>query len=416
MMTEEEKYIRHRLRKARLQSILFYLNRIFPINPKKIVFCCIEGTTGYTCNPKYIAEEIIRQKSDFEIVWLVNDISKTFPKEIRVVKNTLWNRAHELSTAHFWIDNSRKQLEVRKRKGQVYIQTWHAKLGFKPTCLDRGASFSKIAYLVSKHDSELVDFWLSNSDWYDRTLKTGSLYNGKTLRTGSPRCDILVNVTENKVIKNKIKQSLCEKYKIETRNLDEIHFMMYAPTFRGGSQATERMVEVGNHFPNYELIKVALENKFGGQWIIALRLHPQIVARNLETELHNSSMTIDVSRVDDMYEVLAACDAFMTDYSSAAFDAAVMKIPIFLYCDDYVAYEGERGKLLWNLRDEKFPFEFAVSDEQLVEKIQNYDDNVYQTKLNQMFNENNVFENGDSAKRVLKFLNKPELFTEQYLN
>ncbi len=74
----------------------------------------------------------------------MNDVAKGFPEEIKVVRNTLWNRAYQLSTAHFWIDNSRKQLEARKRRGQIYIQTWHAKLGFKPTCLDRGKSFSRI--------------------------------------------------------------------------------------------------------------------------------------------------------------------------------------------------------------------------------------------------------------------------------
>ena len=157
-MSGELEYIRNRIWKAKLQSILFYLFRILPVRRKKIVFCCIEGTTGYTCNPKYIAEELIRRNENYELVWLVNDMSKEYPKEIKKVHNNLWNRAYHLTTAHFWIDNSRKQLEVRKRKGQIYIQTWHAKLGFKPTCLDRGASFSKVAYWVSKHDSDMIDY------------------------------------------------------------------------------------------------------------------------------------------------------------------------------------------------------------------------------------------------------------------
>lgn len=244
-MNQEERYIKKRIWKARIQSIAFYVCRIFPIRKRKIVFCCIEGTTGYSCNPKYIAEEFIRRNNQepnarkrYELVWLVNDISKVFPEEIKVVHNTLWKRAYHLATAYFWIDNSRKQLEVRKRKGQIYIQTWHAKLGFKPTCLDRGASFSKIAYLVSKHDSDMVDYWLSNSDWYDKTLKTGSLYEGKTLRTGSPRCDILVHAAEDLEFKRNIKLQICEKVQIsldeygKETDIDNIHFIMYAPTFR----------------------------------------------------------------------------------------------------------------------------------------------------------------------------------------
>lgn len=401
-MDQEQRYIQKRIWKALFQGIPFYLCRIFPIKKKKIVFCCIEGTTGYSCNPKYIAEELIREHEDYELVWLVNDMSKKFPKEIKAVHNTLWNRAYHLTTAHFWIDNSRKQLEIRKRKGQIYIQTWHAKLGFKPTCLDRGASFSKIAYLVSKHDSDMVDYWISNSDWYDKTLKTGSLYEGKTLRTGSPRCDILVKASSDKAFKDKIKFRLCENYGIKVENPDEIHFLMYAPTFRGGSQGTNRTVEVGDHFPDYKALKDALENRFGGRWIIALRLHPQLVARNLDSGVSSNDITIDVSRIDDMYEILAGCDAFMTDYSSAAFDAAVMRMPIFLYADDYAEYEGERGKLLWDLREENFPFVLATNDQELEEKIKGFDDAEYQTKLQKMFDETGMVEDGDATQRVVK--------------
>jgi len=390
-MNYEERYIQKRIWKAGIQSIPFYLFRVFPICKNKIVFCCIEGTTGYTCNPKYIAEELIKKKKEakagtkqYELVWLVNDTSKQFPAEIKVVRNTLWNRAYHLCTARFWIDNSRKQLEVRKRKGQIYIQTWHAKLGFKPTGLDRGASFSKIAYLVTKHDSDMIDYWLSNSDWYDNTLPAGSVYEGETLRTGSPRCDILVRAKNDAEYKAKIKKNLLQRFKIgklqntwmhqtdAVMDYSNIHFLMYAPTFRGGSQGTNREIVAGQGFPDYQRLIESLEKRFGGMWIILLRLHPQLVARNLDLEVAQSltelqGKVVSASRIDDMYEILAGCDAFMTDYSSAAFDAAVMEIPVFLYADDYAEYEKERGKLLWNLKE--LPFPLAVTDDELEDKI-----------------------------------------------
>lgn len=410
-MEAEQKYIAKRIWKARMQSIPFYLFRIFPIRKRKIVFCCIEGTTGYTCNPKYIAEELLRRNAGYELVWLVNDSSKKFPQEIKVVNNTLWRRAYHLTTAHFWIDNSRKQLEARKRKGQVYIQTWHAKLGFKPTCLDRGASFSKIAYLVSKHDSDMIDYVLSNSKWYDDTLPTGMLYHGKILRTGSPRCDILVNDKDG--IRNQVRTvySLPEDARI----------LMYAPTFRGGSQGTNRAIEVNQGFPDYKRLIHALEQYMGGRWYIFLRLHPQLVARNMDqgvadgkekdsgevrqaTEPNMTNPVIDVSRVDDMYEILAGCDAFMTDYSSAAFDAAVMKVPVFLYADDYKQYEGERGKLLWDLR--KLPFPLALNDEELERQIRDFDEPRYLRELDKLFQETEMVEDGNAAAHVVDTIGK----------
>lgn len=387
-MDKEQQYVRKRIWKAKFQSIPFYLCRVFPIR-KKIVFCCIEGTTGYTCNPKYIAEELIGRNDGYELVWLVNDRSKQFPDKIKAVHNTLWNRAYHLSTARFWIDNSRKQLEARKRKGQIYIQTWHAKLGFKPTCLDRGASFSKIAYLVSKHDSDMVDYWLSNSDWYDRTLKTGSLYEGKTLRTGSPRCDILVNDRTDIRKKVRITYHLTEDAKI----------IMYAPTFRGGSQGTDREIDVNDGYPDFKRMTDALSTRFGGTWYVFLRLHPQLVAREMDkTPAMAHARNIDVSRVDDMYELLAGCDAFVTDYSSAAFDAAVMNVPIFLYAQDYTDYEKERGRLLWDLR--KLPFPLAKNDKELEEQILGFDRGKYRQELERLFADTQMIEDGKAAAHV----------------
>lgn len=390
-MNAEKRYIWKRRWKAGLESIPFYLCRLFPVKKKKIVFCCIEGTTGYSCNPKYIAEELIRRGAKYELVWLVNDTAKRFPVQIRAVKNTLWRRAYELTTAGIWIDNSRKQLEVRKRRGQLYLQTWHAKLGFKPTCLDRGESFSKIAYLVSKHDSELIDYVLSNSKWYDNTLPTGMIYQGPVLRTGSPRCDILKGDRAER------RRRLREAYEIP----EAANILMYAPTFRGGSQGTERILQTGQEFPDYERLIRALEARFGGSWYIFLRLHPQLVARGIAQAAHGERIR-DVSRADDMYELLAGCDGFLTDYSSAAFDAAVMRIPVFLYAEDYADYEGERGRLLWDMRN--LPFPLALTDQELERQIGDFDGEQYQKKLEELFRETEMIEDGKAAGRVVDFL------------
>ena len=106
-MTKEDRYIRKRLRRARRQAREFYACRKYPIDRHKVVFCNIEGTVGYGCNPKYICEELCRRnavrrekgKQPYDLVWLVDDTSLPFPPDVRVVKNTLRNRAYELSTA-----------------------------------------------------------------------------------------------------------------------------------------------------------------------------------------------------------------------------------------------------------------------------------------------------------------------------
>ena len=172
---------------------------------------------------------------------------------------------------------------------------------------------------------------------------------------------------------------------------------MYCPTFRGGSQATNRTIEKGDHAPDYDRLLHSLREKFGGRWVIFLRLHPQLTARHIAAHAENKDL-IDVSTVDDMYELLAACDAFLTDYSSAAFDAAVMNIPVFLYCDDYSVYEGERGKLLWNLRD--LPFPLAENDDEMERRIAGFEQTAYLEKLAKLFRDCGVEESGEASKRV----------------
>ena len=165
---EEEKSIRKRKRKAYMIHHFYHMLRIFPVKKGKIVFTTFEGDGGFCCNPRYIAEELLRRNennSKYELLWLVNNMDRQFPEGIRKVKNTFLNRAYHLVTAQVWVDNSRKAYGTAKRRNQLYIQTWHAALEFKPVGMFRGKLFPKIAYLVSRYDSKLADYVLSNSEW-----------------------------------------------------------------------------------------------------------------------------------------------------------------------------------------------------------------------------------------------------------
>ncbi len=395
-LTEEERYIRHRLRLAKKQSRFFYRCRQYPINPRKIVFTTIEGTTGFSCNPKYIALELLRRRGDLDLVWLVDDMTKQFPAGIRKVRNTLRNRAYELSTAAIWIDNSRKQLECQKRPEQFYIQTWHASIAIKPIGLNRGSSFSKIAKIVSEHDSNMIDLLLTNSQWVENDAPIGLLYNGKTLRTGSARVDILLNERE------KCRKRLIERYHLQ----EKVKFMIYAPTFRGGSQSTNRSIAIQEQMPDFVQIKETLEKRFGGEWVFLFRLHPQLAARHMYANIDDekSVRIIDITQDDDIFESLAGCDAMITDYSAVAFDAAYMKLPVFLYVYDLEDYIAERGKLMWNLKE--LPFAVAENDERLNQAILSFNEEAYHTALKQFFKSVELLEDGNSAGRIAEFIEK----------
>lgn len=373
----------------------YHMLRVFPVKKGKIVFTTFEGDGGFCCNPRYIAEELLRRQgwqdknNSYELIWLVNDMERRFPEGIRKVKNTFLNRAYHLVTAQVWVDNSRKAYGTAKRKSQLYIQTWHAALEFKAVGMFRGKLFPRIAYLVSRYDSRLADYVLSNSEWCTQRYPKMLLYDGTILKTGSPRCDIFT--TKRKELYGMIR----ERYGVPTDG----KIVMFAPTFRGGGQKGKRQVFSEEPTLDFEMLSHALHEKFGGIWYIFMRLHPQLAAQMEGIPLRErSEYMVDVSQADDMNEVLAAVDAFVTDYSSSAFDAVNMRIPVFLYADDLQEYVQERGKLMWDM--EKLPFGVAETNDELREMIAGFELKEYEDAVGVFLKRCGVLEDGRASERV----------------
>lgn len=391
----EEIIIKQRKRKAWLTNCVYHMFRIFPVKNNKIVFTTFEGDGGYCCNPRYVADEILRRNKKHEIVWLVNNMDKQFPEGIRKVKNTFFNRAYHLVTAKVWVDNSRKAYGTAKRHNQMYIQTWHAALEFKPVGKFRGKLFPKIAHLVSRYDSGLADYVISNSDWCTKRYPKMLLYDGEILKTGSPRCDVLFTK------KDEIYKQIRGKYSLP----NDAKIVTFAPTFRGGGQKGKRRVFSEETTLDFKMLTEALSERFGGIWYVFLRLHPQLAAQFRDMPISQKTQCmIDVSQADDMNELLAASDVLVTDYSSTAFDAINIYIPVFLYADDLDEYTNERGKLMWDIS--KLPFSVAKSNDELSENIKKFEQESYKNEINKFSRKHGVLEDGHASERIVDVIDE----------
>lgn len=404
----EQNYIRYRKIKAFGNQICFRLCRIFPIKRNRVSICTFEGKGGFGCNPKYIVEELHRRNKDYEFIWFVNDMKKEFPSYIKKVPNTLWNRAYWLSTSKIWIDNYRKPYGTCKRKKQYYINTWHATIGFKSIGLWRGKEFSKMAYLVSKNDSDMIDKIVIDSEWCAEMYPKGMVYSGGFLWAGAPRCDVLYGNREKR------KEQFCKKYNISK----EIKLVMFAPTFREGSVNGKRTVFSEVWTLDFRRLLDNLEKQFGGEWYLCLRVHPQLASSVREyKDEYLKERLIDASRADDMYEILAAMDAFITDYSSAAMDAGYTHMPVFIYADDIEKYLNDRGSMLWNMSTDSYkpvtnnkdmtpnidtvlPYPIAQNNDELENNILQFDEYKYNSMLKQFEKDVQLVFDGKASTRV----------------
>ncbi len=129
-------YIERESSKHLYTVLLYYMCRIFPIDNDKIVMWTFEGSGGYGCSPKYVAEEILKKnregKTKKRIVWLLDDMSKEFPPEIEKVKNTPLEPGLSFVYSRCLGQQYQNVLWHKKEKKQCYIQTRHGTVCIKP--------------------------------------------------------------------------------------------------------------------------------------------------------------------------------------------------------------------------------------------------------------------------------------------
>jgi len=368
------------------------------IIPNKIVFNNFNGK-GYGCNPKYIAEEIIRQKLPYELVWLVKDVDKVkeeFPKEIKLVEWTVENAIREFSSAKVWISNQRMpqlyENGLFKKKDQYYIQTWHGSLGIKK-CEQSVEDKNTWWCNWSKVDSKYIDCLTSNSKFLTNLYNKDFYYNGKICEYGNPRNDIFFLKT---LQKENIRIKVCNKLSIPYNK----KIVLYAPTFRNSDYNNKNFSIY--EIDNMENILLALKNKFGTDWIYAIRLHPNI-SNIYFSNLQNSNEFINASLYTDMQELLIAADVLITDYSSCIYDFILTKKPAFIYARDLELYNNSTG-LYYSLFET--PFSISENSDQLINCINNFNQIEYSKKVDNFINKMGCIDKGTASKSVVSLISK----------
>jgi CDP-glycerol glycerophosphotransferase len=362
-----------------IKVFLYYIFRLFPINNKKLFIQNFNGK-GYGDNPKYIIEEILRRSLNFKIVWAVRpELSKDFPKNVKTVPYKNIRAIYEEATAKIWIDNCRKQTDVRKRKQQFYIQTWHGAIGLKKVEKDVEHQLSAYYVKQAKYDSTMINLFLSDSTFTSQIYRSSFWYNGEILECGSPRDDILVNY--NYHLKNKVKRHF---------NIDNnTKIILYAPTFREN-------FDVSVYNIDYKSILNVLEKKTKENWVFLLKLHPNISGKSSNFLFNNQ--IFNASNYCDMQELLFAGDILISDYSSCIYEFAIMNKQVFLFINDYEQYRKERN---FYLDPFSLPFPCSTNNEELLYNIINVNTAQYINSLDNFFIKVGLIRDGNASSKVV---------------
>ncbi len=356
-----------------------------PIKKNKIVFDNFAGS-GYGDSPKYIAEELLSRDLNLDLVWLTKDMDIECPNGIRKVKYQSILSIIEAGTAQVWVDNVRAAHLTKKKRKQLYLQTWHG--SFSPKKIEKDAEENLLDKYVkrAKYDGRITDAIISNSylldEQYRRTFWLNE--NAEILKIGLPRNDIFFLTNLHGDIKKRVFKSLGVS--------SEEYIVLYAPTFRDNGS------ENGYAIP-YERIRKSFEILTMKKCKLLIRFHP-----NVNVEKINFSFSpdiVDATFYPDLQELAIASDAVISDYSTAVFDFAIMKKPVFLHALDIDTYSKDRG-LLPEYYD--FPFPHTYNNDALIEEILNFSYDEYKKKVDMYFNAYPVYDFGTASKKAADWI------------
>lgn len=361
-----------------LITALFGLFRIFPINPYRVVVC---NVWGFGDNAKYVTEELAGRKyKKLEIIFITNHPDAAGEtRNIKVYKSNSIKAVYALATARVWVDNNRKESYIRKRKGQYYIQTWHGGIALKKIERDYEEHLGNAYVRNAKRDSAMTDLYISNSDFCTKMYRRSFWYKGEILECGSPRNDILIN--PKKEIGEQVRRALGIK--------KEVKIALYAPTYREGKDNTSA------YSLDYEGLLSELAAGFGGEWIVAVRLHPLVSAQS--NALTYNSKVINATHYRDIYELMSESDVLITDYSNIMFEFSFTGKPVFLYAADMKEYDATRG---FYFEYASLPYYKAVNMPELSEDIKAFDKKEYEEQVTEFFQGLVLYEKGQASKAV----------------
>ncbi len=357
------------------------------VNENQIMFINFQG--DYTCNPKYIYEEMRKRGLKYDIVFSARRASMkredAFPSEVSLVEQYSAEYYQHLAKSKLIVANSVEFLKkaMPKKSKQVLIETWHGSLGIKRFDADSNSGKSWVS--AAKRCGKRADYIISNSTFEDNVYRDSFWKTTPILHYGHPRNDLLF------LCNDKLQEEIREKVLINHDESCQHRFALYAPTFRDSHKLSYYKID-------FEKLIQVLSERFGGEWSILVRLHPTI-RRNAKRYLKAAGdRVIDVTAYPDIQELMVISDVAITDYSSWIYDFILTKKPGFIFATDIKSYVTERG-FYYPL--EETPFLIAKNNEELFENIMRFDEGKYQLRVEEFLASKGCIDDGQASLRVV---------------
>ncbi|HEY7629406.1 MAG TPA: CDP-glycerol glycerophosphotransferase family protein [Thermoleophilaceae bacterium] len=280
------------------------------------------GGRQFSDSPRALYEELRRQESPVEHLWVVSDARCVVPDDATVLRSGSRDYYSALADSRFVVANGFLPDWFRRRPDQVVVQT------LQGTPLKRiGLDVPHLKSVMRRSWKWAAqvgswDYLLSGSAFATPLLRQAYGFEGEMLELGLPRNDVLADPEARGAV---VRMSL--GLSPDTR------VVLYAPTYRDHVVDRRGRYRLDQHL-DVERVMSAL----GPDVVLLIRKHPLVADPVLTGD---NPRVHDVSAWPDATELLAAADVLVTDYASLAFDFANTGRPMLFFAYDLDVYRDE---------------------------------------------------------------------------
>lgn len=343
----------------------------FWMKPEKGRVTFISLTSDSLTNDFALIDEQLKKDGGYKIHYDLLKFKKNLWGDFLYFLNCLRQLTEMKRSELVIINDNNYVISTMKPPHTKVVQVWHAAGAVK-----KFGNQIRRQYPVKNYDRVLC----SSDYWKECYSEAFGIEKENVVSTGTCRVDLLLD-------EDHMKKEL-EKFYVKHPQLRNKKILLYAPTFRGN--IIDGMYTVD--FDGNSIIQ-ALDD----EWILVNKLHPL-----LQKHIAASDRNLDLSD-EDLYTLMAASTAMISDYSSVIFDYSLLKKPMISYVPDLETYEHTIGLNIPYLKD--FPGAIAKKESDVIQAVQNLNQYDYQ-KLERFQKKYISHTDGQNTRRVAGLIKK----------
>ncbi len=341
-----------------VQSFYVHVFLKKPVKKEYIMFECFFGRS-YGDNPRALYEYISKTfPGKYTCIWsMAKTHGNNIPYKHKTVKRLGLRYGYYLARSKFFVFNT-KQAWMRKREGQVFLETWHG-TPLKKLAFDMEDNFSASPgykkHIYSKTRS--WDYLVAANSFSSEVFKRCFMFENKMLEYGYPRNDVLHGPDrDERAAEIRKKLGIPEDKKT----------ILYAPTWRD-----DEYYGAGEYKFTLRLDLNLLREKLGEDYVVLLRTHYYIADKLDVTGL--DGFAYNLSKYPDIADIYLISDICITDYSSVFFDYAGLRRPMLFYTYDIDKYRDMLRGFYFDM-ESTVPGPLLYTSEEVVDAILHIDE------------------------------------------